>query len=346
VTVARAETQPVVAYDLYEGTVVALQEVELRAEVSGYLTEFLVADGQRVRRGQPLYAIDPTRYQAVRQQAQSQVLVAQAAYGKAAQDAERYERLAARNAVARQRVDYARADLATAAAQVTAARSGLTTARTDENRAVLRAPFAGTIGIAQVKRGSLVTPGTTLLNVLSADNPLAVDVAVSAALLPRLVQLLRQPPPAADSVFTLRLPGSPPYPVVGRLVALDRAADPQTGTVRARVQFANPDGLLRPGLTGTLRVRNADTGPQLTIPYKAVTEQMGEFYVFVVGDSNKVARRGIRLGTRVEERVVVRQGLKTGETLVLDGSQNLRDGAKVRLAPASSGAAAAGPAAR
>jgi membrane fusion protein (multidrug efflux system) len=158
VTVARAETQPVVAYDLYEGTVVALQEVELRAEVSGYLTEFLVADGQRVRRGQPLYAIDPTRYQAVRQQAQSQVLVAQAAYGKAAQDAERYERLAARNAVARQRVDYARADLATAAAQVTAARSGLTTARTDENRAVLRAPFAGTIGIAQVKRGSLVTP--------------------------------------------------------------------------------------------------------------------------------------------------------------------------------------------
>jgi membrane fusion protein (multidrug efflux system) len=66
--------------------------------------------------------------------------------------------------------------------------------------------------------------------------------------------------------------------------------------VRARVQFANPDGLLRPGLTGTLRVRNADTGPQLTIPYKAVTEQMGEFYVFVVGDSNKVARRGIPAG--------------------------------------------------
>lgn len=341
VTVTRATTQPVVAYDLYEGTVVALQEVELRAEVSGYVTRFLVADGQRVRRGQPLYAIDPTRYTAARQQAQAQLLVAQAAYGKAALDAERYERLVARNAVARQRVDYARTDLATAAAQVTAARSALTTARTDEGRAVLRAPFAGTIGLAAVKQGSLVTQGSTLLNTLSANDPLAVDVAVSAALLPRLSQLLRRPPPTADSVFTLRLPGSQPYPVVGRLLALDRAADPQTGTVRARIRFANSDQVLRPGLTGTLRVRNADTGPQLTIPYKAVTEQMGEFYVFVVGDSNQVARRGVRLGSRVRERVVVRTGLQANETIVVDGGQNLRPGARVRPAPAAAPAATA-----
>ncbi|WP_310397903.1 efflux RND transporter periplasmic adaptor subunit [Hymenobacter sp.] len=343
VVVQRVARAPVVAYDAYEGTVVALEEVELRAEVSGYVTGIFVRDGQRVRRGQRLYEVDATRYQAGLSQAQSQLQVAQTNHAKAAQDAERYNRLAERNAVARQRVDYARADLANAASQVAAARAVLTTARTDVQRAVLTAPFAGTVGFSQVRRGALVTQGATLLNTLSADDPVAVEVALNAALLPRLSELLRTPPPARDSVFTLVLPDGEAYPRPGRLAVLDRTADAQTGTVRARVAFANPRQQLRPGLTGTLRVRNADTGPQLTVPFRAVTEQMGEYYVYVLGDSNRVARRAVRLGTRVGEAVVVRQGLRGEETIVRDGVQNLRDGVVVR--PTAPDAAAAGRAA-
>jgi membrane fusion protein (multidrug efflux system) len=194
-----------------------------------------------------------------------------------------------------------------------------------------------------VKLGSLTTQGTTLLNTISSEDPIAVDVAVSEQQLARFQQLKQKPAAATDSAYTLVLPGQQEYAVPGKITTIDRAVDPQTGTVKVRVQFPNRRRLLLAGMNTTLRVRNADTGRQLTIPYKAVTEQMGEFFVYVLGDSSKVAQRKVVLGTRVQDKVVVREGLKANETVVSEGVQNLRSGAVVKVGDPNAPAQPAGP---
>ncbi len=343
VAVYRVQRQPVVGTDAYPGTVVPLDQVEIRAEVGGFLNELYVKDGQHVAKGQPLYAIDRTRYQAAYNQALAALQTAQTNYVRVAKDNDRYRRLAALDAISRQQVDVSTADLANAASQIGAGRAGLSTAALDLGHAVLRAPLAGTIGIAQVKQGGLVTEGTTLLNTLSAENPIGVDFAVTEAEIPRFARLQRDRRALRDSVFTLALAGDQRYATPGKIVTIDRALDPQTGTLKVRAQFANPDRVLKAGMTASLRVLNADVGSQLVIPGKAVAEQMGEFYVFVVGDSSRVHQRKVVIGTQVKDLVVVRSGLKANEVIVSDGLQNLQDGAKIQVGKPRPSAAAGPP---
>ncbi|MDQ4139049.1 MAG: efflux RND transporter periplasmic adaptor subunit, partial [Bacteroidota bacterium] len=141
----------VVGLDTYPGTVVALNEVELRPQVAGYITNIYVQDGQMVTKGQKLYEIDRTQYEATYNQAQANLRSAQANLERARQDAERYENLAKQDAVARQRVDYARAELGTAQAQVAAAQAAVSGASTNLRYSTITAPMSGRIGIAQVK---------------------------------------------------------------------------------------------------------------------------------------------------------------------------------------------------
>lgn len=120
------------------------------------------------------------------------------------------------------------------------------------------------------------------------------------------------------------------YPLPGRLQAIDRAIDAQTGTLTVRVSFPNPNRQLIPGMSVVMRVRNADIGRQLVIPHKAITEQMGEFYTYVIsGDS--VVQHKVQLGSKVADKIVVREGLKAGDKIVTEGTQKLRPGSKVSL---------------
>lgn len=331
--------EQVVGTDTYPGTVVPLNEVELRPQVSGYITNIYVQDGQQVTKGQKLYEIDRTQYQASYNQAQANLRSAQANLERARQDAERFENLAKQDAVARQRVDYARAELSTAQAQVAAARAGVSGASTNLRYSVITAPMSGRIGIAQVKVGSQVSPGQTLINTISADNPIAVDIVINEREVPRFARL--QQKTAADSTFTIQFSDGTKYPFPGKIQAIDRAINPQTGTITVRVSFPNQNRLLIPGMVAVLRVRNEDLGEQLVIPNKAITEQMGEFYTYVIqGDS--VVQNRVRLGSKVADKIVVREGLKAGDKIVVEGTQKLRPGAKITLGAPP---AAAGPAA-
>ena len=320
--------EQVVGTDTYPGTVVALNEVELRPQVAGYITNMYVQDGQMVTKGQKLYQIDQTQYQATYNQALANLRSAQANLERARQDAERYENLARQDAVARQRVDYARAELNTAQAQVAAAQAGVSGASTNLRYSVITAPMSGRIGIAQVKVGSQVSPGTTLINTISSDNPIAVDIVVNESEIPRFARL--QNKSAKDSTFTIQFSDGSVYPYPGKIQAIDRAIDPQTGTITVRVGFPNKERQLIPGMIAVLRVRNADIGEQLVIPNKAITEQMGEFYAYVIqGDS--VVQNKVTLGSKVADKVVVREGLKAGDKVVVEGTQKLRPGAKITL---------------
>ena len=319
----------VTGIDTYPGTVVPLNEVELRPQVAGYITDIYVEDGQKVTQGQKLYQIDRTKYQAAYQQAKANLQSVQAHLARVSKDLERYERLNEQEAIATQRVDYARTDVETAQSQVAAAEAQLSAAATDLKYSVITAPFSGTIGISQVRVGAQVSPGQPLLNTISSDDPITVNFVINEKEIPRFTRL-RQEEAQPDSLFTIRLGDGSIYTSPGELVTIDRAVDRQTGTITVRLSLPNPDRQLIAGMTVNVLVMNQDIGKQVVIPYKAVTEQMGEYYVYVIqGDS--VLQRPLDLGTKIENLVVVRKGLEEGENIVVEGIQRLHQGAKVQV---------------
>jgi membrane fusion protein (multidrug efflux system) len=181
--------------------------------------------------------------------------------------------------------------------------------------------------------------GQTILNTVSTDNPVAVDFVVDQKEIYRFIQLQQSGSNSKDSVFTIAF-GNDIYPYSGKISLIDRAVDPQTGTIKTRLVFPNDKGMLKPGMNTTIRVKNNASAKSTIIPYKAVTEQLGEFFVYVVGDSNKVSQKKVQPGKQIGKNVIVKQGLNEGEKIVVQGVQNLHEGSVVtttsqQLAPAN-----------
>ncbi len=331
VTTANVSTARVSYYDDYPGTVVALNQVDLRAQVSGFVTGIYVTDGAKVKKGQKLYTVDPQQYEASYEQAQANLAVQEANLVKAQKDADRYRTLDKQDAIAKQQVDNAEAALQAAQKQVDAAKASIRAVQTNVKYTNVYAPFDGTIGISQVKVGSPVSAGQTILNTVSSDNPIAVDFTVNQNEIYRFIQLQQKSSGKGDSTFRLAF-GDDIYPFPGKLVLLDRAVDPQTGMLKVRLNFPNDKNMLKAGMTGKVRVLNNAGTESILIPYKAVTEQLGEFFVYVVGDSSKVNQRKVVLSKQVGTNVIIKDGLKEGDRIVVQGVQNLREGAVIKQA--------------
>ncbi|MDP4223539.1 MAG: efflux RND transporter periplasmic adaptor subunit [Bacteroidota bacterium] len=329
VTVTRAGTADAVFYNSYPANIVALKEVELRGQVSGYITGIYFTEGKRVQKGKNLYEIDRRKYQAAYEAAQSNVKIAEANFGKAQLDADRYTDLARQDAVAKQLFDHAMTDLNNAKQQVDAANSDLVRAKTDLEYSLIKAPFDGTIGFSNVKLGALVTPGQTLLNTVSADDSLGVDFQINENELLRFQKFENSVISKNDSTFRISLPDNSIYPYFGRISVIDRAVDPQTSSIRVRIIIPNKERILKPGMSCKVLVLNA-SGQQILIPYKAVIEQLGEYFVFVIRE-NKAAQVRVTLGARVNSNVIVMKGLNDGENIVVDGIQKVHDGSAVRI---------------
>jgi membrane fusion protein (multidrug efflux system) len=322
-------------YNQYPATVTPLNEVHIVPQVSGYITGIHFKDGQYVTKGMRLYSVDQQQYQAGYDQSVANLNVAKANMARAQQDADRYLDLQKKDAIARQVVDHALADLQTAKMQVAAAQANVRSVQTGLRYATIYSPLSGTIGISQVKLGAAVSPGVTLLNTVSSDDPMAVDVAVDEKEIARFVELQQKGISAGDTTFSLLLPGGQVYPGNGSIYLIDRAVDPETGTIKVRLSFSNTKKLLKPGMSATVRILNNGAQQQVLIPYKAVVEQMGEYFVFVVKDST-VSQRSIGLGTRIGEKIIVTKGLQAGETIATEGVQKLKDGGKVQIGAAGS----------
>ncbi|GAB3324876.1 efflux RND transporter periplasmic adaptor subunit [Larkinella ripae] len=318
-----------VYYDEYPATVTPLNLVEIYPQITGYITGIFFTEGQMVSRGQKLYEIDKQQYQANYDEAVANVSVAQANLNRAQKDADRYETLAKQDAIARQVVDNAEATLESAKMQVAAAKANVVRVSTNLNYSTIKASITGTIGISQVKLGAAVSPGQTLLNTISSDDPIAVDIAVDETDITRFVRLQNRK--VTDSTFVFVLPDGTSYKASGKIGIIDRAVDPQTGTLKVRLFFANRQKMLKAGMNGNIRVLNNESGQRLLIPYKAVTEQMSEYFVYVVGDSSKVSQRKISLGNRIGANIVVKEGLREGDKIVTEGIQKLREGAVVKV---------------
>ncbi|OJW18018.1 MULTISPECIES: efflux RND transporter periplasmic adaptor subunit [unclassified Mucilaginibacter] len=339
VNVIEAKKADALYYDDYQGTVVALNTTELRSQVAGFITGIFFKEGTVVQKGAPLYEIDRRKYEAAYQQAKANLVSAKANLVKAQKDIDRYNMLLKNDAVARQTVDQAAAAYQTAQSQVAVAQAGVASAATDLSYATIRAPFTGRIGISQVKLGAQVTPGTTLLNTISADSPMGVDVVINEQDINRFYKLQKT---TNDTTFRLQLPDGSVYNQPGKIYAIDRGVSDQTGTIKVRVQFPNPTDQLRDGMSCVLHVLNNDSGDRIQIPYKSITEQMGEFFVFIAKDTIAEQRK-VKLGPRVQSNVVIMSGIEPGEQVITEGFQRLRDKGRITLgAPGAAGQGGAG----
>jgi membrane fusion protein (multidrug efflux system) len=349
VNLITVKAEPVQYFDRYPATTQALSQVDIRPQVQGYITGIFFTEGSHVRKGQKLYVIDERLYKAAFDQAEANVKVAQGNMIQAQQDADRYQYLMAHNAVAKQTLDHAVITLQNANNEVHAAEEARKTAATNLTYSVITAPFDGTIGFSQVKMGNLVTGGTTILNTISTDNPMAVDFLVNESQLNHYEQLQRSKQ-HLDSLFTIITPDKSIYPGTGKITVIDRAVDPQTGTIRVRLVFSNPKLELRAGMSCVVRVHNQESSPQIVIPGKSIVEQMGEYFVYRAkdtllqsdadsakksGDSAQAAPRlrafqvKVETGQTLGSNILIKSGLSDGDRVVIDGVQALHDGSLI-----------------
>ncbi len=360
VSLAEARQTDAIYYDEYPATVVALERVELRSQVPGIITGVHFREGEVVPKGKVLYEIDRRKYEAAYQQATAGLRATQANAQNANVNATRYQRLSQQDAVAKQLVDNALTAQATAQAQVASAQAGVAAAQTDLDYSVVKAPFTGRIGISLVKLGEQVAAGSTLLNTVASEDPMAVDFVVNEKEISRFAKMKTlssgsssakkgksktvSTVAAADSVFRLRLPDGTLYESRGQLLALDQGIDAQTGSLRIRVQFPNPDRLLKDGMSASLRVLNQASGSRVVVPAKAIVEQMGETFVFLAQDTVAHQQR-VKIGPRLRDGVVILEGVTAGQKVVTEGLNRLRDGGTIKVVPPAAGNEAPKPAA-
>lgn len=358
VNVYTVENADVYYFDKYPSTVQALSQVNIVSNAQGYVTAILVADGSKVSKGQLLYKIDERIYKAAYDQALANLKVAKGNEAQAKQDADRYVYLNSYHAVAKQLYDHAVIALDNAMNQTKAAEEAVKTAKTNLNFANIYAPFDGTVGFSQVKLGNVVNAGQTVLNTISTNNPMAVDFIVNEKQLTSFEAMQNGGKAMPDSLFTLLLPDNSLYAATGKISVIDRAVDPQTGSIRIRLVFPNPKNELKVGMSCVVRVHNQDNGPQMVIPGKAVIEQMGEYFVYVAKDTvinsssteakNATAaasndskpqlhaiQRKIKLGQTIGANVIVTWGINDGDKVVVDGIQSIHDGSVITLSDKS-----------
>ena len=339
---------PVTYYDSYTATTVALSQVNLLPEVQGYITGIFFKEGSHVAKGQKLYDIDRRIYEDNYNTAEANVKVAEGNLKQAQQDADRYQYLNNNKAVAKQIYDHAMIALENSKNAYQSALEALKIASTSLAYSVITAPFDGTIGFSQVKLGDLVTVGQTVLITISTDDPMGVDFLINEKQLSFFYNLQNTRHRSVDSLFTLIMPNNSLYSSIGRLSVIDRAVNPQTGSIRVRLLFPNPASLLRAGMSCVVRVHNQDPTPQLVIPNKAVVEEMGEYFVYVVKDS-VVANSGdaagdhtagkdqrslafqkkVQLGAILGPNVIIKNGIEEGDIIVSDGIQSLHNGSPI-----------------
>ena len=349
VNLLTVKAKSVLYYDNYPATTTALSQVNLLPQVQGAVTGIFFTEGSHVRKGQKLYTIDERIYQDNYDAAVANLKVSQGTLVQSQQDADRYEYLNKYNAVAKQLYDHAIITLQNSKNTVRSSEQAVKSAKTNLGYSTIYAPFDGTIGLSQVKLGNVVTVGTTVLNTISTDNPMAVDFVINEKQLPKF-EKLQYAPHTIDSLFTILLPDNSLYTSNGKISVIDRAVDSQTGSITVRLVFSNPKGMLRTGMSCVVRVHNQDTQPQLLVPNKAVVEQMGEYFVYVAKDTLvndpkagadsakkqkkqlRVSEKKVQIGQTIGPNVVLKSGINAGDRIVTDGVQTLHDGSQITTA--------------
>lgn len=341
VVVEEVVQKSVPIYSEYVAQTDARDTVEIRARVQAFLDAQHFNEGTVVKKGQLLFTLDKREYETKLRQAKAQLDVALARLGKAETDERRLRPLAERKAVPQQDYDNAAASLLAAKAAVEAARSQVAEAELNLSYTTIRSPITGLIGKRLVTPGNLVGKGeATLLDTVSSIDPIRVNFTVSEAEHLRLMAHGMERSIAAIPIDLVLANGSL-FPHKGKIVIFDRAVDTKTGTFTVVAEFPNPEGLLRPGQFGRVRGAAETARDAILIPKRAVQDTQGMKNVLVVGADDMVSLRTIQPGETVGDLLIVRDGLKPGERVIVDGVQKARPGSKVKPSLAAAGSASA-----
>ncbi|MBV6828998.1 efflux RND transporter periplasmic adaptor subunit [Xanthomonas euvesicatoria] len=327
------------------GRTVAYVTSDVRPQVGGILRKRLFTEGQDVQAGQVLYEIDPASYQAAYDTAKGDLAQAEAAVLSARPKAQRYQTLVGLDAVSKQDGDDALATLRSNQAAVVAAKASLQTARINLDYTRITAPVSGRIGTSSYTPGALVSAGQSeVLATINQLDPIYVDVTQSSA---QLLQLRRQLDTgqlkAVDgkAEVTLQLEDGSTYAHSGTLEVVDAAVDTATGTVKLRAVVPNPERVLLPGMYVTAKLSMAVDEQAILVPQQAISRNSkGQAVAMVVGSDNKVAQRVLTTGDAIVDKWVVRQGLKAGDKVIVQGLRKASVGAEVRAVEVSQTAAA------
>ena len=330
----------------------------IKPQVTGYLIKQNYVEGQPVRKGQVLFEIDPRTFQAAYDQvkgsldqAKGDLARAEAAHMTAKAELARVKPLAARNAVSQRDLDDAigrelgtKASVEASKASVVAAAANLEKAQLDLGFTKITSPVDGIAGIAKTQLGNLVGPSSQQeLTTVSSVNPIKAYINISEREHLTVRSSSKNP---EDIPLQITLADGSVYPYKGKLALSDRQIDPTTGTLKIGTLFPNPDNLLRPGGYCLVRATMGIRKGAILIPQRAVSDLQGKLMVAVIGADKKVTINSVKVAERIGSDWIITEGLKVGETVVVEGTQKVKPDMVVNPQPFDPEAAAKAAAAK
>lgn len=333
VSVAQVIEKPITEFDEFTGRFTAVDRVELRPRVSGYISSVNFTEGHEVKKGDVLFVIDQRPYDAEYKRASAELARAGTQLTLAKSEQERATTLLQARAISKEEFDARVSGNAEAAANVQAAQAAVDAAKLNLSFTVVRAPITGVVSKAEVTAGNLVTTDQTLLTTLVSVDPIYVEFEGDEQVYLKYNALaragLRPSSRDAHNPVWVGLADENDTPHQGVMVFVDNELNPQTGTIRARGRFENHDHRFTPGLFARVKLVGSAQYDALLINDSAIGTDQSVKYVLAVDAGNKVEYRPVKLGPVVDGLRVVREGLAPGESIVVNGLQRVRPGMPV-----------------
>lgn len=334
--VAEVLSRKITDWDEYSGRFQAIDTVEVRPRVSGYIDRVLFREGQAVKQGDTLVVIDPRPYQADFDRAKAGLALAKAQRQLAELEAERVHKLKDSGAVSQEELDERVSTLHQQQASVAAAQAALDAAELNLSFTQVRAPVSGQASRAEVTRGNLVTGGNnggTLLTTIVSTDPIYVYFEGDEHAYLRYQELARagERPSSRNYANPVRvgLANEEGFPHDGRMDFVDNQLNVRTGTIRARALLDNKEGLFTPGMFARVQLLGSIEHEAILIEERAIGTDQTQNYVLVLGADDKVEYRAVQLGRSLQGLRIVSKGLRPGETVVVNGLLRVRPGIQV-----------------
>jgi RND family efflux transporter MFP subunit len=333
VSVASALERDVTEWDEFTGRLEAVESVEVRPRVTGYIESVNFTEGSTVKKGDLLFVIDPRPYRAELSKAEAELARAVARSELAVADEGRSAKLLDIKAVSREEYDSRINAAREAKADVAAARAAVDSAKLNLEFTRITAPIGGRVSKAVVTAGNLVTGGSnaaTLLTTVVSLDPMYVTFEGDEQIYLKYNELSRRGERTSSrdvaNPVLMGLANETDYPHHGSMVFVDNQVDPRTGTIRARAEFQNKDGYLTPGLFARVKLLGHDSYRAVLVDDRAIGTDQSQKFVYVIDAQNKVTYRPVQVGRLTDGLRIVQKGLQAGETVVVNGLQRVRPG--------------------